>query len=105
MAHEKVYGICEDKCRVEVYPKTQTYSKTETDTKIATTNNAVNATQTTANGAVTRLDNNLAKFKANSTDLATIKAQITQDASVNQIGGLLADTLTVIGKLFGEDLS
>lgn len=34
MAHEKVYGICEDKCRVEVYPKEQTYSQTEIDTKV-----------------------------------------------------------------------
>lgn len=97
MAHEKVYGICEDKCRVEVYPKTQTYSKTEVDTSFAATNNAVN-------GAVARLDNNLAKFKANSADLANIKAQITQGASLDQIGALLSDTLIVIGKLFGEDL-
>lgn len=27
MSHEKVYGICENKCKVEVLPKDQTYSK------------------------------------------------------------------------------
>lgn len=31
MAHDKVYGIYENKCREEVYPKTETYSKEETD--------------------------------------------------------------------------
>ena len=34
MAHEKGYGIYENKCRVPVYPKEQTYSQTEVDAKI-----------------------------------------------------------------------
>ena len=34
MAHEKEYGIYENKCRVPVYPKEQMYSQTEVDAKI-----------------------------------------------------------------------
>ena len=47
MANEKVYGIYENKCRVEIYPKTQvynkseTYSKTEVDAKIAELSNRI----------------------------------------------------------------
>lgn len=33
MAHEKVYGICENKCREEVYAKSEVYTKEETDSK------------------------------------------------------------------------
>ena len=33
MADEKVYGISENKCRKEVYPKAETYSKNETYSK------------------------------------------------------------------------
>lgn len=29
MAHEKVFGVCENKCFVEVYPKDQVYNKNE----------------------------------------------------------------------------
>ena len=29
MAHEKVYGVCENKCKVEVYPKTQAVAKAD----------------------------------------------------------------------------
>lgn len=31
---EKIYGICENKCLKEVYPKEETYNKTEVDTKL-----------------------------------------------------------------------
>ena len=34
MAHEKGYGIYENKCRVPVYPKEQTYLQAEVDAKI-----------------------------------------------------------------------
>jgi len=34
MAHEKVYGICENKCRVEVPTKADTYNKGEIDNMI-----------------------------------------------------------------------
>lgn len=54
MAHEKVYGICENKCKVEVYAKTQADAKfSDVNTQIANTNNAVAAAQSTANTAVT----------------------------------------------------
>ena len=33
MAHENGYEIYENKCRVPVYPKEQTYSQTEVDAK------------------------------------------------------------------------
>jgi hypothetical protein len=97
MAHEKVYGICENKCKVEVYPKTQTYSKSEVDAPVT-------VAQNTANEAVTRLNNNIAKFKAVCTDLDTIKSEVTKDQTLAKIGSLLQDTLTVLVKLFGEDL-
>lgn len=34
MAHDKVYGICENKCMVEVFPKSETYSKTTIETEL-----------------------------------------------------------------------
>ena len=67
MAHEKVYGIREDKCRVEVYPKAQTYSKTETDTKITNVNTAIS----TVNSEVDEVDASLNQLKNRLKDAST----------------------------------
>lgn len=78
MAHEKVYGICENKCREEVYPKTETYSKDETysksevNTAISTVNTKVgNVKQLLSHGETT-----INGF-GSSTDMSPITINIT----------------------------
>ena len=86
MAHEKVYGICENKCREEVYPKTETYSKDETysksevDAKIGTVNTKVgNIKQLLSHGETT-----INGF-GSSTDMGPVHGNITVPAGTTDV--------------------
>ena len=84
MAHEKVYGICENKCREEVYPKSETYSKEETDTAIST---AVTPISNKVNDTKKLLSHGEKQISAfgSSTDMGPITVNITVPSGTTDV--------------------
>lgn len=91
MAHDKVYAICENKCREE------TLTKAQIEEKFTATNNAVANLNTAIQGQGIRLDDNRDHCNSASTALTDIiNNEIAQAQDITALRNAVSGALDIV---------